>query len=137
MEILDCYTDGASRGNPGLSAFAFLVVDSSGKILIQRGEFLGLSTNNAAEYRAVIAAMEASSTVTEGTIRIHSDSELVIRQLRGEYRIRKEHLRDLWERVRGLETRFSRVEYIPVPRENSWIRIADGICNRILDENAV
>lgn len=137
METLDCYSDGASRGNPGISAIAFLVVEPGGEIRIRHGELLGLSTNNTAEYQAVIAAMEAASRITDGIVRIHSDSELVIRQLRGEYRIRKEHLRDLFGRVKALETRFLRVEYIEEPRENPWIRIADGICNRILDANRV
>jgi ribonuclease HI len=132
---LFCYTDGASRGNPGSSAYAYLVC-SHGSELAEMGKFLGKATNNEAEYHAVIAALEACSRFSHGQVSVYSDSELVIRQLSGRYKVRATHLVPLYQRVKFLEKSFEKVTYRSVPREDAMIRRMDALCNRILDDAA-
>ncbi|MBP1927953.1 ribonuclease HI [Methanolinea mesophila] len=130
---LTCYTDGASRGNPGPSAYAYLVCDRD-RILDETGKFLGKATNNEAEYQAVIAALDAGARFSHGSVTVFSDSELVIRQLNGRYAVRAAHLLPLYRRVKEREGMFQNVEYRSVPRENPLIRRMDALCNRILDD---
>jgi ribonuclease HI len=132
---LFCYTDGASRGNPGASAYAYLVC-SQGIELAETGKFLGRATNNEAEYHAVIAALEACRGFSHGQVSVYSDSELVIRQLSGRYRVRAPHLMTLYQRVKSLEKSFENVTYRSIPREDAMIRRMDALCNRILDDAA-
>jgi ribonuclease HI len=132
---LICYTDGASRGNPGASAYAYLVC-SHGRKLEEKGKFLGKATNNEAEYHAVIAALEACRKFSIGQVSVYSDSELVIRQLSGRYRVRASHLMPLYQRVKSLEKSFEKVTYRSVPREDAMIKRMDALCNRILDDAA-
>jgi len=127
------YTDGASRGNPGPAACAFLLVDSRENIITSEAGTLGRKTNNEAEYQAVINSLQKAASRSFRRVVVHSDSELVIRQIRGEYRVRKAHLRDLFSRVKELEQSFLSVEYVNLPRENPWMRIVDRLCNEALD----
>lgn len=129
---LSCYTDGASRGNPGPSAYAYLVCSQDRK-LDERGGFLGKMTNNEAEYHAVIAGLHAAGGFSRGPVSVYSDSELVIRHLTGRYRVRATHLIPLYRRVKGLEETFDDVSYRSLPREDAIIRRMDALCNRILD----
>jgi ribonuclease HI len=129
---LTCYTDGASRGNPGPSAYAYLVCSQDRK-LDERGGFLGKMTNNEAEYHAVIAGLEAAAGFSSGPVSVYSDSELVIRQLTGRYKVRAAHLIPLYRRVKALEETFDSVSYHSLPREDAMIRRMDTLCNRILD----
>lgn len=132
-EVIFIYTDGASRGNPGPSAYGFLISDSRGKILATESGALGKKTNNEAEYHAVINSLQKAASLSARRVVVHSDSELVVRQLRGEYQVRKAHLRDLFLQVRRLEEVFSSVEYVNLPRESPLIRIVDKLCNETLD----
>lgn len=128
-----CFTDGASRGNPGPAAAAYLVVAENGRVMESHSFFLGEKTNNEAEYHAVIAALSAARKFVTGTVRVHSDSILVIRQLRGDYRVNEPRLKVLHAQVRQHERFFSRVEYMHVARGNPWIQVADRLCNETLD----
>lgn len=128
------FTDGASRGNPGPSCYAFIFVES-GSIVHERAGFLGVSTNNAAEYQAVIHALREAAGRGDKRVGVHSDSELVIRQLTGRYRIRKSHLAVLHAEVIALIERFQEVAFVSVSREDPFIRHADMLCNRCLDES--
>ena len=132
---LSCYTDGASRGNPGPSAYAYLVCDRD-IILDEQGKFLGRATNNEAEYQAVIAALDAAAGFSHGPVTVFSDSELVIRQLSGRYKVRAAHLLPLYKKVKVSEEAFEMVSYRSVPRENALIQRMDSLCNRILDDEA-
>jgi ribonuclease HI len=127
-----CYTDGASRGNPGPSAYAVILVRENAVICEETG-YLGEGTNNTAEYEAMIHGLQRAATCTAGEVCCYSDSELVIRQLTGRYAIRKAHLRDLAAEVRALCTRFERVVFNAVPREHPCIIRADELCNDTLD----
>lgn len=131
---LDLYTDGASRGNPGPSAGAYLLIDLQGGIVEKKGFFLGPGTNNEAEYRALIAGLTAASALGVEHIVVYSDSELVVRQMGGTYRVSSPRLRPLHDRARDLTKRFRSVRFRSVPRENPLIGKADLLCNEILDE---
>jgi ribonuclease HI len=121
------YTDGAARGNPGPAAAAWVVVDpSTGEVLVEGAEAIGEATNNVAEYTAIIRGLEACA----GRVVVHSDSELCVRQLREEYRVRKAHLVPLHRRVR--EMSFEEVEFVHVPRDNEWISRCDALANEVL-----
>jgi ribonuclease HI len=132
QDALTCYTDGASRGNPGPAAYAFLIL-SEDTILAERSEYIGLTTNNVAEYRGVIAALTLAAQYTSRTVTLYSDSELVIKQINGQYRVRKEHLAGLHKKVLDLGRHFETVHFFTVPRENLYIRKVDSLCNLTLD----
>lgn len=131
--ILYGYTDGASRGNPGPAACAFLLVDEEGRVVAREVALLGTRTNNEAEYQAVIGALRKATSLSGRRVIIHSDSQLVVRQLLGEYQVRKPHLRDLHRMVKDLERLFISVEYRSVGRSDPFISMADRLCNEALD----
>jgi ribonuclease HI len=135
VDIILCYTDGASRGNPGPSAYAVILVRND-TVIAENSGYLGEGTNNSAEYQALIHALTLAATYTTGPVTCYSDSELVVRQLTGSYAIRKPHLQIFAEQIDALRDRFSRVEFHTVPREHRCIQRADRLCNRILDEMA-
>lgn len=125
------YTDGASRGNPGSAAIAFLITDGK-KILKSHKRFIGECTNNVAEYRALIAALERARKMGEEAV-CFSDSKLMISQLRGEYKVKKPHIKELFGKVKELEKGFDSVEYRNVRRTNPGIKRVDRMVNQILN----
>ena len=129
---LEIYTDGASRGNPGPGAIAFIIRDGKGKIIKQHKHYIGRTTNNIAEYRALISAMERVSKLAK-EVRCFSDSKLMIHQLKGEYKVKKPHIRELFERAKTLERKFEKVEYRHVNRTNPGIKMVDRMVNEVLD----
>ncbi len=131
-DTVTLYTDGASRGNPGDAAWAYVIVQE-GSIAASRSGYIGKATNNVAEYHAVINGLRAARAFTQGRLRVRSDSELVVRQLTGRYRIRKEHLAVLAGEVRELMRNFAEVRFESVPREHPCIKVADRLCNETLD----
>lgn len=126
------YTDGASRGNPGNAAWAYVIVQD-GVVAGSGSGFIGTATNNVAEYHAVINGLRAACEFTQGRLDVRSDSELVVRQLTGRYRIAKEHLSALAGEVRQWARHFADVRFESVPREHPCIRAADRLCNEALD----
>ena len=129
MEI-KIYTDGGSRGNPGKAACAFLVIKND-KISLKFSKFLGKATNNEAEYNAIINALEQ---VKAKEIHLFSDSELVVNQINGKYKINLPHLKLLHNKViRLCENR--KVTFSNVKRENSFIQKADILVNEELDKH--
>ncbi|MCK9277650.1 MAG: ribonuclease HI family protein [Methanoculleus sp.] len=131
-DTMTLYTDGASRGNPGDAAWAYVIVQG-GSIAASRSGYIGTATNNVAEYHAVINGLEAARGFTRGRLEVRSDSELVVRQLTGRYRITKEHLADLAGEVRQRVRNFAEVRFESVPREHPCIQVADRLCNETLD----
>ena len=131
--LYSCYTDGASRGNPGPSSWAFIVVQHETLIHEESG-FIGYSTNNRAEYMAVIHCLQWLSGITRGPVKVFSDSELVVRQLSGNYAVRNAHLKVLYDEIQVLTRTFSDVNYQSLPRENHFIIHVDFLCNQVLDE---
>lgn len=129
---IEIYTDGAARGNPGNAAWAFVFVEE-GRVIAEDAGFLGTATNNIAEYQAVICALSAARARGYRAAALCSDSELVVRQVRGEYRVRTAHLRPLHEKVIALAGEFSSLTFRSVPRSHPCIALADRLCNDTLD----
>jgi ribonuclease HI len=132
--MLKIYSDGASRGNPGLSAIAFTILDEDDKVLEKDSTSIGIRTNNQAEYEALILALEHASTRGSREVTCYLDSELVVKQLNGEYEIKKPELRTLWRKVIALKIRFKKTNVIWVPRTNRYIQEVDSLVNQLLDD---
>jgi len=130
---LHVYTDGGSRGNPGNGAIAFAIYDDKGKLLKEKSESIGICTNNVAEYKALIAALEEASNYCQGEIFCFSDSEFMVKQLNGKNKVRKKHIKKLYLKVKDLEKTFESVIYSHLPRENSRISKADRLVNKELN----
>jgi ribonuclease HI len=134
MADIKIYTDGGSRGNPGPAAIAVLIYDGGGKLLASHSEYIGEVTNNVAEYRAVLKALKLARKHGAGkSVSCVMDSELVARQLSGEYKVKKPHLRELYDLVKDAEKVFSCVSYENVRREDEKITLADYLLNASLD----
>ncbi len=128
------YSDGASRGNPGPASFGAVVYDEAGAELRAISQALGIATNNQAEYRGAIAALEAALDLGASALELRMDSELIVRQLEGRYRVRNPKLRPLYEQLVELRGRFRRFAVRHVPREKN--RVADRLANEALDREA-
>jgi ribonuclease HI len=124
-------TDGGARGNPGPAAFGYVLESEDGDVLAAHGETIGRATNNVAEYSGLVAGMEKAAQLGVRELEVVSDSELLVKQMRGEYRVKNETLRDLWEQANDLERRFARVRYTAVRRAHN--ELADTLVNEALD----
>ena len=132
VERLTIYTDGASRGNPGPAAAGFVLTDSGGKEVAAKGVYLGEATNNVAEYAGLVKALEAAKEISPEELCIYSDSELMVRQIKGEYKVKSEQIRPLYQQVMSLLESFGCYKIKHVPRGKN--ARADGLCNRALDK---
>jgi len=130
-ESVIVYTDGASRGNPGPAAIGIHVTDMDSQTIAEHGEVLGVQTNNFAEYTAVIRALELSLAQGVKNVILRSDSELMVKQMTGVYKVKSDAILPLYDRVRELLSRFSSVTFEHVRRENN--RVADRLANEALD----
>ncbi len=130
------YTDGAARGNPGRSGSGFIVMDSR-NIIKESVSYNGIKTNNYAEYKAIIDALEwcvhSIANHSEAEVTVTSDSELVIRQLNGQYAVKSEDMRVLNAKVRALASKFRSVAFRNVRRSNRYITQVDKNINVFLD----
>jgi ribonuclease HI len=129
---LDVYTDGASRGNPGLAAYAFIFVRNN-EIIFEEAKTMGTATNNTAEYYAILSALKRAHEFATESIIVYSDSELVIKQINNQYRITKPHLAQLRAELAIVEKNFTDIHFRNVPREHLFIRRCDELCNQVLD----
>lgn len=127
--IINC--DGAARGNPGPAGAGAVVVDDAGQVLAEVAEGLGETTNNVAEYTAAIRGLEEAERLGATQVLLRSDSQLLINQLTGRYRVKTAHLVPLHRRIRELVTRFERVTFEHVPRERN--AEADRLANLGVD----
>ena len=125
------WTDGGARGNPGPAAFAYVLEDASGSALAAHGEAIGVATNNVAEYRGLVAGLAKAVELGVDELEVVSDSELLVKQMRGEYRVKNEALQSLVGRARDLERRLGVVRYRAVRREHN--ELADRLVNEALD----
>ena len=125
------YTDGAARGNPGPAGAGVYIEDDRGTSLAEVSLYLGEATNNVAEYRALLLGLEQARELGASEVEIRADSELVIRQMTGEYRVRNAGLIDLHRRARAHEKGFRRVRYVHIRRHEN--RAADRLANRAID----
>lgn len=127
------YTDGGARGNPGPAAIGIVVCDSDDSVIKEFGEYIGKATNNQAEYRALIRGLEIAANYTSDEVVCVSDSELVVRQMAGKYRIRNEEMRKLAEDVTEKSRSFRSVRYLNQPRMTGHLARADALVNETLD----
>ena len=125
------FTDGGARGNPGPAAAAYVLEAEDGTVLAAHGEGIGLATNNVAEYRALVAGLECARDLGVDELDVISDSELVVKQMRGEYKVKNEALRELSLRAAGLARELGVVRYTAVRREHN--ELADRLVNEALD----
>jgi ribonuclease HI len=124
-------TDGGARGNPGPAAFGYVLEAEDGTVLAAHGERIGVATNNVAEYRALIAGLAKAAELQVAEVEVVSDSELLVKQMRGEYRVKNEALRDLSLEAAQLARRIGKVTYTAVRREHN--ELADRLVNEALD----
>ncbi len=125
------YADGAARGNPGPSSYGAVVYDEAGVELATASKALGHGTNNQAEYKGAIAALEAALELGATKLTLHMDSQLIVRQLEGRYRVKNAKLIPLYKRLVDLRTQFDSVAFVHVPREEN--KVADRLANEALD----
>ncbi len=134
IDTVIVYCDGGARGNPGPAAIGAVVLDGSvdpPRRLATVSERIGSTTNNVAEYRALIAGLEAAARFRARAVRVRADSELVVRQLEGRYRVRQAHLRPLYDSARRLLGAYEEVDLAHVRREEN--ADADALVNAALD----
>ena len=128
------YTDGGSRGNPGPAGFGVRVETAGGTLLEEFCEALGIATNNVAEYRGLLAALRWAADHGHRRLHVRSDSLLLVRQMRGEYRVKNAGLQPLYRQARAMLDRFDGVTFEHVPREQN--RHADRLANLAMDNAA-
>jgi ribonuclease HI len=126
------HTDGASRGNPGEAGIGVVISDPQGRTVKEIKLYLGMATNNVAEYRALIYALEKAWHLGASKVRIYLDSELVVRQMRGEYKVREAHLKILNQQAVEALNHFSKYSIDHIPREEN--RRADQLANEAIDQ---
>ena len=124
-------TDGGARGNPGPAAYGYVLESEDGHVLDARGEAIGTATNNVAEYRGLIAGLESALRRGVDELEGVSDSELVVKQMQGEYKVKNEALKDLQREAAELAAELRRVSYTAVRRAHN--ELADRLVNEALD----
>ncbi len=130
---LHLFSDGGSRGNPGQAAIAWIVEDPvRGEVLKEGKMRIGVETNNVAEYRALIEGLKAAQLFHPNRLICHLDSELVVKQLNGEYRVKMETLQSFFEEIKKIADELPDVVFVHIPREDNYR--ADALVNRALDE---
>jgi ribonuclease HI len=125
------FTDGGSRGNPGPAAYAFVLEAEDGTVLDAQGETMGVATNNVAEYSALVAGLRRAVEAGVDELEVVSDSELLVKQMRGEYRVKNRALKELFLDASRVAQKLHRVSYTAVRREHN--ELADRLVNEALD----
>ena len=125
------FTDGGSRGNPGPAAYGYVLEAEDGTMLASHGEAIGVATNNVAEYRALLAGLERARDLGVSDLEVVSDSELLVKQMRGEYKVKNAALRELSAEATRVAREVGRVTYTAVRREEN--ELADSLVNEALD----
>ncbi len=135
-ETLKIYVDGASRGNPGPAASAFLLVHND-TIIHDECVFIRTATNNTAEYQAIINALKEVERFSLGHIQVYSDSNLAVQQINKKWKINYPHLSKMCREVYKLREKYKKVEFFHVGRNNPYIQKCDTLCNERLDAELV
>ncbi len=126
--------DGGARGNPGPAAYGVVIRNARGEVLKEWGEYLGIQTNNVAEYSGLLAALDYALKENHASVKVLSDSELLVRQMVGEYRVKNPALKTLYDRAQGLARKLQQFSIEHVLRERN--READRLVNQVLDSRA-
>lgn len=130
------YTDGGARGNPGPAAIGVVVCNSGHEVIFKHRDTIGFATNNVAEYCALIAGLEIAAKLKAKKVDCYMDSELLMNQMSGKYRVKTEHIRLLYNQAKESASRFEEIHYHHKPREFPMLRQADKLVNEALDEAA-
>jgi ribonuclease HI len=130
---LKVFTDAGARGNPGPAAFSYLIYSNEGKILKEHASYIGEATNNEAEYRGLIAGLEEAKRMGAEEVTVTMDSELVVNQMLGKYRVKAANLLPNFARARELMACFGKAHITHTSREHPSIQRADGLVNQELD----
>ena len=125
------FTDGGARGNPGPAAYAYVLEAEDGTVLAAHGEAIGVATNNVAEYRALVEGLAKARELAVDELEVVSDSELLVNQMRGSYKVKNEALKELWRQAMLTATGFEKITYTAVRREHN--ELADRLVNEALD----
>lgn len=128
------FADGGSRGNPGPAASGAVLVDPSGEVMDEVGRYLGKATNNVAEWTALLIGLEKAKELGIARLAVRMDSELVVKQMRGEYRVKHVDLQPLHRRAQTLMRSFEWLDIKHIPRKEN--ALADGLVNAVLDQEA-
>ena len=131
-DLLEVYVDGASRKNPGPAAWAFIYVKDE-EIIYKKSEYVGETTNNTAEYLAIINALKEAEKYSRWDIKVYSDSKLAINQINKKWRINYPHLSKLCNDVYTLCNKYNKVDFYHIGRKNDLIQKCDDLCNKTLD----
>lgn len=130
MKVL-IYSDGGARGNPGPAATGYVIYNQNGILLQEKGEYIGIATNNQAEYKALISALSVAKKLKAQEAVCYLDSELVVRQLLGEYKIKNPGLKELFKKTSSLISSFLKIDFKHIKREEN--KQADKLLNQVLD----
>jgi ribonuclease HI len=125
------FTDGGARGNPGPAAIGVVIKSDKHKIIHKVGKYIGTTTNNNAEYAALIEGLTFLKELKYSQVNCYLDSELVVKQLNGLYKVKNKNIKKNWNKIKALEKNFIRITYQHVKRERN--READGLVNQVLD----
>lgn len=128
------YADGGARGNPGPAGAGAVIYDQSGAQIAALSRYLGQATNNVAEYQALLMGLEAALELGVGQIEVRLDSELLVKQLGGQYQVKAPHLKPLFQKAKALLQQFADAHIVHVRREQNGV--ADGLANQAMDRRA-
>jgi ribonuclease HI len=136
IDVLYIYTDGGSRGNPGPGAIAVVILDVEKNIIDQYKEFIGKTTNNKAEYKAMVKAFEMAVKLKADELVCFSDSQLMVNQLRGEWKVRDNTLKPMFNSIKDIEKSFQKVTFNHIRRcSDRFATRADELVNEALDNS--
>jgi ribonuclease HI len=128
---LTIFTDGAARGNPGPAGIGLVIYNEKGEILEEHFKYLGTATNNIAEYEALVAALKLAGKYAPCCVLVNSDSELMVRQMIGKYKVKNEILLGYFKAAQALMADFEKVHFVHVPREQN--KHADKLANQAIN----
>lgn len=134
-EVVKIFSDGGARGNPGPAGIGAVIYGKGGEVIAKVSKYLGVSTNNQAEYKALIAALQKAKELKLLNIECYLDSELVVKQLKREYKVKNKDLAPLFLEVHNLSIAFESISYHHIPREKN--KVADKLANEAMDSALV
>lgn len=135
LEKIIIFTDGGARGNPGPAGIGAVLYDSQKQVLAEISEYLGVATNNQAEYKALIAALKKATSLGVSELECYLDSELVVKQLKREYKVKNKDLAPLFLEIHNLSFNFKKINYTHIPREQN--KAADKLANDAMDRGTL
>lgn len=133
-KTINLYTDGGARGNPGPAAIGVVIKNAEDQVLFELGKYIGETTNNQAEYQALLMALEKALEFKAETVNCFLDSELVVKQMKGEYKVKDKALGLLFIKAWNLVQKFKNTTFNHIPREKN--KQADALVNQALDKQA-